>query len=1713
MRGSLGNIANNSFALAAVIILVMASLSVSIIYVMNQRELAQIGRTRDTILMDQIITETHTSILSYGEMAAMLKIYFHNQPGRNVTDIQKDFELEMKTFLENNFPAERGRFKIGLVSTNITITNRNHKLIDIVPAVKATENEASRTFLGGDIGETTDIVSWLIVGSIEYAIEEDGHYLNKTLWMDKEISERYPFLESRNKKMNNQFTDDGGPLGRTISYILTTVAQYRALQGYGWTDKKLEYALQEVTEFTIDLESAKDKEVTDIVTMEDVETATNLAILLNTAKIYRCYDAGALGELEKSKPGIRRIVEDWIKYESIDPADLIVLYEGFAQESSEKQLNLELILLQGLMAIIENVLLELFRTLGIDSCLEGIFERLTEFLKLVNEVWDSISDNWIVELTIEKLNEVISKTTEIASDVKDDIEDNFKELLEWISGGGKEEAYKPNYRGMKLGREMMGNVLDLVNISRKLLSKPRDGWPSEYVCIQDKEFKERVAVRGVPEYEQLSYNYSIDNDGNVSNGYEKNVTVNTSYITGYNSKVYNVTVRFVNRTMNIGFKRTPDITSQRTSDLMWDKFYNQTIKGSKDCDLGHVATLGLRSALALKSIFNDIVVNFTSKGGILAETIDQNRYIDNIVPSDHRSFLQQVYSKTSETIGIIEDYYCDPEQDGYKEIKNKLESVFGNFQTVNQIIGAIQAFILENFETLCGVSGTYSYTYTHDSRVLAGNDLVDDMIGDKKNVIIEIEQNPELVFRKSRVNILEFEHRPWKISSSNGYYFDSYKEVETDTIIGDRALYKLSANPYANIPYRTSTRIDVFEALEEFVNSAFRDMKDHELNGTDGVISKLEKAIVVPGEPERFLPQKGVKSMGLVICQALIDKEKGIFATLGSWIRTSVFKIIRGSEFTNTRYFLPMMYEKDFEFYDGDLDSARSGGRVDTDSVNLSQEPKYLTARPATVLGEDVDEDIFKYILRNYNYSRDTLLVNFFDPNDEETTSEYVLDDISGTYYNDPTVFQAPFQTQWNIRIVGIMNITSRLCRLGLMANGTHYTTWCNESVTIDTTVTVNVMTGWALEGIDYSLSIDTMNFLIKLFTSGFEELEKYFGDQIDEIMKFMEMLGELVTKIVAYANDIINLLNDQIQKIVQLVKEIIGSELITTITDALDQINMGKISFRFYGIRFLIEYNRDYYDDKPKENRVPLFSITITKDEEIDLTLAVSSEPDSDYGMSVTLVGQFKVCGIQFDMIVDPFLAVYNNIFYINGLAKDKNGDGWGLELKLPELHSYKKIEKSITAGPPTGITIPILGISVFPKIGVNLKYSFPERDDLIVNEFDYTRMEVYNPTSKNIDMEGWTVENRNQPVKRFSIGESLEIPAFGFKEITYDHYYEREANRSLKDIAAAGLENRSVTDAAAYVIDKLDGVDNSFLGTGKGKISAGEGLKLLTPDGEQVDQTPIRRQAGNGSSWQRKYDAGYIWKQAKETFGQENNNEEPKLDIKAIVLNALMDSFKEAYVETMLQQKIKAGNVTLADVVELLRSTINKFVEKLLELIRTVVIEVEFYIDLGIGAIGQAKSTGGIRLSFIFDGEGIALLLEWLVQSLGVLVNRLITGNTGGGYPPLPGKLPEHMFLRYSNYFDLDQLPPSISENLPPNFSPSGMNINVVIQTNLAMLGMLIGKDMGRFAIDFGLFLSGKTSPIAQTLYGEAGRNDPDLWILKGRIYQIKGGEIAGQ
>jgi len=75
-----------------------------------------------------------------------------------------------------------------------------------------------------------------------------------------------------------------------------------------------------------------------------------------------------------------------------------------------------------------------------------------------------------------------------------------------------------------------------------------------------------------------------------------------------------------------------------------------------------------------------------------------------------------------------------------------------------------------------------------------------------------------------------------------------------------------------------------------------------------------------------------------------------------------------------------------------------------------------------------------------------------------------------------------------------------------------------------------------------------------------------------------------------------------------------------------------------------------------------------------------------------------------------------------------------------------------------------------VFPKIGVNLKYSFPERSNLIINEFDYNKLEkelvnrAKRLVAENPDVGVVLLECSDMPPFAHAIQSAIKLPVFDF-------------------------------------------------------------------------------------------------------------------------------------------------------------------------------------------------------------------------------------------------------------------------------------------------------------------------------------------------------------
>ncbi len=102
--------------------------------------------------------------------------------------------------------------------------------------------------------------------------------------------------------------------------------------------------------------------------------------------------------------------------------------------------------------------------------------------------------------------------------------------------------------------------------------------------------------------------------------------------------------------------------------------------------------------------------------------------------------------------------------------------------------------------------------------------------------------------------------------------------------------------------------------------------------------------------------------------------------------------------------------------------------------------------------------------------------------------------------------------------------------------------------------------------------------------------------------------------------------------------------------------------------------------------------------------------------------------------------------------------------------------------------------------------------------------------------------------------------------------------------------------------------------------------------------------------------------------------------------------------------------------------------------------------------------------------------------------------------------------MFIRLEGYLIVG-VPASVRGAVPESMAgevPTQVTFVVLIQANLPLFAALIGKDWGRWRLDFGVYIEGFPASIADTLFGYKAEEGAQisLWLIKVSLYEIRGG-----
>ncbi|MFO7618858.1 MAG: hypothetical protein R6W91_04300 [Thermoplasmata archaeon] len=283
------------------------------------------------------------------------------------------YRIEVRDFVSMVFLEERNLHD--LVSSNRT-TEQNMTLKDGTGAMVNDTVETLDTVSAEEFNETSALARYLVVGRGNCTVRNmlSGSAMEKPISFERAIDSPFPIMNSKMRALEAAGDSNALGLARTVKYILTTLAQFRVLEGYG-----------------SGLDAAPGG-TTDIITPSDVQLAVNIAVLLETARQFRDYDAGVLHSLDEMGLGtegqtLTSLLADYLNTGTLDPADIVALCTGLG----DRELPVDMILAQAFNAIADQFILKYLDYFGIMDIANDIYRTTQKIGALIDDVGRTLS--------------------------------------------------------------------------------------------------------------------------------------------------------------------------------------------------------------------------------------------------------------------------------------------------------------------------------------------------------------------------------------------------------------------------------------------------------------------------------------------------------------------------------------------------------------------------------------------------------------------------------------------------------------------------------------------------------------------------------------------------------------------------------------------------------------------------------------------------------------------------------------------------------------------------------------------------------------------------------------------------------------------------------------------------------------------------------------------------------------------------------------------------------------------------------------------------------------------------------------------------------------------------------------------------------------------------------------------------------------------------
>ena len=1204
-RIALDERARAPFAVLAVMIFLLSSFSVAYLGATTRQEMINDLLRSDLRAVDGIAVQLQNELRSVlyvvcldtlREVLGQANSHTWKNRAFDLGIINSTFQEILGDTLSRQFPKRISGHLVKESGHLINLFPKIEGILDLVPADLVSTN------LPQTYGPTNAASSYLAVGYINLTVssKNSGLKSNRTLWLEREIDVPLPFLFSKMNTFQSNSVGSFSEISRLTNYILTTLSQFKAFQGYGMDTKSIPSEL--VQELRV-----KGNGATDVLTVEDVELAVNLAILLESAKTFRTWDPQAAGDLH----------EMLLRYSlggTIDAADLVLIYLN-----DDDGLNLELVLAQAMCGVLDQFILK--------------YLDYTGLMPLADQVWRGVQT---VDGILQKSGEVIEDIWDwfsgnTAGSWPDVLEDWLRERI--IEDGDLESDYFLRLLVEDRSNSQYSQFNGEVIRSSPSLNIHEDGFTMEFAVRQTDEYHTWYA-----------------NDTEQPHRFRLH---SGDSIVGYDSVIFTIEAAFDSPDHQIDFEEV-DISESVGQSSIWLNFFEMyfTREGQEKSTAESIRE-------SVRAVVLEIAKDTVRRVGGLVSDFE---YVNGLDPNDNISFLTEIKQEIVSAVDEIAGFYTSPA--GRMELKKILSSFsngdlalledlkyyladeyddFVNRSSVIQsVTGSVAADILENhvsFEVLNSeivVNSNIDFDWTFDGNVTEVDFPMDEM---------------RRVFREGGANSPE--------------QFTNLRSALLDDI--DLAYQQVKAREVALGGSQVGVLIQAIDSAEEKASQ-------------DAV------SLFVGGAVD-FLDGAGLLDMVV------------------SSVENFLAGMLEGAEASNSQYLLPMLVGEPFEFWEGDHDIASRFDAIRTVTFQMDQMTDDLPAQ-------------WNNIDSSTEAPEGMLYVDFNPEGLGDGDLGYDSGDILGKHYTDLLTFsERPFETKWNLSVLGRVPIHLRTNEPTLLGPGGHSSIWLNRSIEINFSTAIVVYTGWELEGVDYDNTNELLADIMDFLNVVWETIKEPLMDLVDYFQMLSDFFREILRTLLDYGSQVIGAIADATDIALSLLQTFL-SEVLTVASDImmdfLKDFGLEHFFIEFAGFTFEIKLT----DGREKEEcqcgmwvraRGDLLGL------DLDFTTYLIEFEEPVEGMERYLIidgsVRFGQGGLA-NVTIDPFILIHPYMVEVHATDLNSGGDGWALDLYTPELDIYKNSGTSLsqTIGFVPTIPIPMLGLEIGVDFGVDVKHRAPD-------------------------------------------------------------------------------------------------------------------------------------------------------------------------------------------------------------------------------------------------------------------------------------------------------------------------------------------------------------------------------------------------------------------